>query len=51
MQDPSAKQVVMVDIPAADQLVTNDSYSSSITSKASLASAKANLAQYYSSIG
>jgi cell division protein FtsL len=51
MQDPSARQVVSVVIPGSDQLVTNDFSSSEINSKVSLASAKENLAQYYSSLG
>jgi cell division protein FtsL len=51
MQDPSARQVVSVVIPGSDQLVTNDFSSSGINSKISLASAKENLAQYYSSLG
>ena len=51
MQDPSARQVVSVVIPGSDQLVTNDFSSAEINSKVSLASAKANLAQYYSSLG
>lgn len=51
MQDPSARQVVSVVIPGSDQLVTNDFAASEINSKVSLASAKENLAQYYSSLG
>ena len=51
MQDPSARQIVSVVIPGSDQLVTNDFSSSEINSKLSLASAKANLAKYYSSLG
>lgn len=50
MQEPSAKQRIIVKLPAEDLLVTNVSYTTSITSKASLAIAKANLAQYYSSM-
>lgn len=50
MQEPSAKQMVTVKLPSADLLVTNASSGTSISSKASLAIAKANLAQYYSSI-
>jgi len=50
MQEPGAKQMVIVKLPAEDQLVVNASYTSPITSKASLAKAKENLAQYYSSL-
>lgn len=50
MQEPSSKQMVVVKLPAEDQLVTNAASSVSISSKASLAIAKANLAQYYSSL-
>ena len=50
MQEPSAKQMITVKLPAEDLLVTNASYTTSINSKASLAIAKANLAQYYSSM-
>jgi len=50
MQEPSAKQMITVKLPAEDLLVTNASYTTSITSKASLAIAKATLAQYYSSL-
>lgn len=51
MQDPSARQILSVVIPGSDQLVTNDFSSAEINSKLSLASAKENLAQYYSSLG
>ena len=50
MQEPSSKQMVVVKLPAEDQLVTNAASTTSISSKASLAIAKANLAQYYSSL-
>ena len=50
MQEPSAKQMVTVKLPAEDLLVTNASNSTSVNSKASLAIAKASLAQYYSSM-
>jgi len=50
MQEPSAKQMVVVKLPAEDQLVTNAAAASSINSKSSLTIAKANLAQYYSSM-
>lgn len=50
MQDPSSRQIVTVKLPSTDQLVTNNFNSSAINSKASLASAKANLAQYYASL-
>lgn len=50
MQEPGGKQIMVVELPAADQLVTNSSGTSSVSSKSSLASAKVNLAQYYSSL-
>ena len=50
MQEPSAKQIMTVKLPSADLLVTNSTSATSISSKASLAIAKANLAQYYLSI-
>ena len=50
MQEPGSKQLAFVKLPSQDKLVTNAALSSSISSKASLAKAKANLAQYYSSL-
>jgi|GEM_PF-680369 len=50
MQEPSAKQLVIVKLPLEDQLVTNASAASASGSKTSLAIAKANLAQYYLSL-
>jgi hypothetical protein len=50
MQEPGSKQLVSVKLPSEDKLITNAALSSSIGSKASLAKAEANLAQYYSSL-
>jgi len=50
MQDPSVRQVVTVEIPGNDLLVTNDFETNAINSKSSLAAAKQNLAQYYSAM-
>ena len=50
MQDPSAKQIVVVAIPSVDRLITNDFSSTGTSSKASLAAAKENLAEYYQSL-
>lgn len=47
MQDPSVRQVIAVEMPKTDLLVTNDFESSPVNSKIGLAAAKDNLAQYY----
>jgi hypothetical protein len=50
MQTPSVQQVITIEIPGKDQLVTNDFESTSANSKIGLAAAKQNLAQYYSDL-
>jgi cell division protein FtsL len=48
MQEPSAKQIIVLTIPQADLLVTS-TYSAALPgSKASIAEAKVNLARYFS---
>ncbi len=50
MQTPSVRQVITIEMPGKDQLVTNDFEVSSANSKIGLAAAKENLAQYYSEL-
>lgn len=47
MQTPSVQQIVTIEMPGKDQLVTNDFEASAANSKIGLAAAKENLAQYY----
>ncbi len=50
MQEPSARQIVTLEIPRADQLVTNKSNISSPGTKSGIANAKVSLAEYFSDL-
>lgn len=50
MQEPGVKQIVVLEIPQSDHLVTSTSNTTSSGTKASIAEAKMNLAAYFSTL-